>query len=180
MTLLNAPAYDERREKLHRNLLIGTAVAIFLAIILCLAGYLLGHGWFFTNLPTEHRVNTFFDALEAKDYAKAYGIYYNDPKWAQHPQQYSGYPLKRFTEDWTTESPVHAPITSHHVDISKTDGSGAFGTGIIVAVRLNLEKGIETPPGEEPNKRPGHKIFMYVTKSDGTMTWPAPHELGYN
>jgi len=45
---------------------------------------------------------------------------------------------------------------------------------------VNLEKGIETPPGEEPNKRPGHKIFMYVVKSDGTMTWPAPHELGYN
>jgi hypothetical protein len=180
MTLLNAPAYDERRENLHRNLIIGTAVAIFLAIVLCLAGFMLGHGWFFSNLPTEHRVNTFFEALEVKDYAKAYGIYYNDPKWEQHPQQYSGYPLKRFTEDWTTDSPVHAPITSHHVDISKTDGSGLLGTGIIVAVRVNLEKGIETPPGEEPNKRPGHKIFMYVTKSDGTMTWPAPHELGYN
>ena len=164
MTLLNAPAFDARRENRNRNILIASAVALFLAIVVCLAGYMLGHGWFFTNLPTEHRVNQFFDALQAKDYAKAYGIYYNDPQWAQHPQQYSGYPLPRFTEDWTTESPVHALITSHHVDISKTDGSGYFGTGIIVAVRVNGS----------------HKVFMYVNKADGTMTWPAPHELEYN
>ena len=63
-----------------------------------------------------------------------------------------------------TESPVKAPITSHHVDISRTDGSGVFGTGIIVAVRVNGE----------------HKVFMYVNKADGTMTWPAPHILEYN
>ena len=178
--LMDAPAYDPARDNLRRNIIIGVIVAILLLGAIALAGFVSGHGWLFTNEGYEHQVNNFFNALEAKDYAKAYGIYYNDPNWAQHPQQYSGYPLKRFTEDWTTESPVHAPITSHHVDISKTDGSGMFGTGIIVAVRINLEKGIETPPGEEPNKRPGHKIFMYVTKSDGTMTWPAPHELGYN
>jgi len=164
MTLLNAPAYNPAREARNRNILIGIAVAIVLCIILTLAGYIAGHGWFFTNLPTEHRVNTFFDALEAKDYSKAYGIYYNDADWAQHPQKYSGYPLPRFTEDWTTASPVHAPITQHHVDISKTDGSGYFGTGIIVAVRVNGD----------------HKVFMYVDKKDGTMTWPAPHEIGYS
>ena len=180
MSLLDAPAYDPTSDRRKRNLIIGALITFGVLFVLTLGGYAMGHGWLFTNLPAEHRINKFFNALEAKDYSQAYGIYYNDPNWAQHPQQYSGYPLKRFTEDWTTESPVHAPITSHHVDISKTDGSGAFGTGIIVAVRLNLEKGIETPPGEEPNKRPGHKIFMYVTKSDGTMTWPAPHELGYN
>jgi hypothetical protein len=164
MTLIDAPAYNESRENRNRNLLIGIGVAFFLLVVLTLAGFMTGHGWLFTNLPTEHKVNNFFDALEAKDYSKAYAIYYNDPNWAQHPKQYSGYPLSRFTEDWTTESPIKAPITSHHVDISKTDGSGYFGTGIIVAVRVNGN----------------HKIFMYVTKSDGTMTWPAPHELLYN
>ena len=163
MTLLNAPAYDERREKLHRNLLIGTAVAIFLAIILCLAGYLLGHGWFFTNLPTEHRVNTFFYALEAKDYAKAYGIYYNDPDWQQHPAKYSSYPLARFTDDWTTASPVNAPITSHPVDKSVVSGTGNFGTGVIVATTVNGDK----------------KIFLYVNRADKTITWPAPYVFKY-
>lgn len=162
MTLIDAPAYDPRRDIRNRNLLIAAGVIIVLAIILGLGGYIAGHGWFFTNLGAEHRVSDFFKALEAKDYAKAYGIYQDDPNWQQHPDKYS-YSLKRFTEDWTTDSPVNAPITSHHVDISKTDGSGTFGTGIIVAVRVNGD----------------HKVFMYVNKADGTMTWPAPHVLEY-
>jgi len=163
MTLLNAPAYDPRRDIRIRNAIIATVATIFLLIVLSLAGFVMGHGWLFTNLPTEHKVNKFFDALEAKDYSKAYALYYNDPDWAQHPQKYSGYSLTQFTDDWTTYSPVHGPITTHHVDISRTDGSGAFGTGIIVAVRVNGD----------------HKVFMYVNKKDGTMTWPAPHEIGY-
>jgi hypothetical protein len=164
MTLLNAPAYDPARDIRNRNLLIGAGITLFVAIVLALAGYMTGHGWLFTNLPAEHRVDNFFTALEAKDYDKAYGIYFNDPRWLEHPQRFSQYPLKQFTEDWTAYSPIKAPVVSHHVDISRTDGSGPFGTGIIVAVRLNGS----------------HKVFMYVNKSDGTMTWPAPHELEYN
>jgi hypothetical protein len=163
MSLMDAPAYDPRRDNRNRNLLIAGGGLVLLLVVLTIAGYLLGHGWLFSNLGAEHKVNNFFDALEAKDYSKAYGIYNNDADWQQHPEKYSGYPLKRFTEDWTIDSPVKAPIVSHHVDISKTDGSGNFGTGIIVAVRVNGD----------------HKIFMYVTRADGTMTWPAPHELRY-
>ena len=162
MTLLNAPAYDDRKERRKTGLLIGIGVSIALFAILWLGGYIMGHGWFFSNLPAEHRVSTFFDALEAKDYAKAYGIWYNDPDWQQHPQKYD-YTLQRFTEDWTTESPVKGPITSHKIDISKTDGSGNFGTGIIVATRVNGD----------------HKVFMYYIRKDGTLSWPAPHELEY-
>jgi hypothetical protein len=162
--LMNAPPYDPTRDNRRRNFFIGIAITVFLLGILTLAGYVLGHGWLFTNLGYEHRVDKFFDALQDKDYAKAYGLYYNDPDWQQHPATYSGYPLARFTEDWTAFSPVHEPITSHHVDISKTDGSGYFGSGVIVAVRVNGN----------------NKVFMYVTRADKTMTWPAPHELGYN
>ena len=164
MSLMDAPAYDPTSDNRRRNLLIGVVATVLLLGIVAFAGFVLGHGWLFTNLGYEHRVNNFFDALEAKDYTKAYAIYYNDPDWQQHPDKYSGYPLARFTQDWTTDSPVHAPITSHHVDISKTDGSGNFGTGVIVAVRVNGN----------------HKVFMYVNRADKTMTWPAPHELGYN
>ncbi len=105
----------------------------------------------------------FYSAVEAKDYDKAYAIWYNDPDWQQHPQKYD-YTLQRFTEDWTTESPVKAAITSHHVDISKTDGTGAFGSGIIVAVRVNGD----------------HKVFMWYDRKDGTLTEPAPHILEYD
>jgi hypothetical protein len=174
MSLMDAPAYDPRRDERNRKLLITAGVVILVLLIICFAGFIAGHGWFFSNLPAEHKVNNFFTALETKDYNKAYNIYEND-----HPD--SGYPLARFTQDWTTYSPVNAPITSHHVDISRTDGSGAFGTGIIVAVRVNLQDGIvPAQPGEEPNTKPGHKVFMYVNRADGTMTWPAPHVLQYH
>ena len=163
MTLLNAPAYNERKEKLTKNLLIGSGVLIVLLIVLTVGGYLLGHGWLFTNLPAEHKVNQFFNAIEAKDYSKAYAIYTNDPDFAQHVAQHKDYDLKRFTSDWTTDPDVYAPIVSHHVDISKTDGTGTFGTGIIVAVRVNGS----------------HKLFMWYQKSDRTLTEPAPHELQY-
>ena len=161
MTLLNAPQYDSQGENRKLGLLISLGIALALAAILGVGGYLLGHGWFFSNLNAEHHVNAFFNALEAKDYNKAYGIWMNDSKWQEHPQKFD-YSLKRFTEDWTTASDV-GPITSHHVDISKTDGTGNFGTGIIVATRVNGD----------------HKLFMWYQRSDGTLTYPAPHQLEY-
>jgi hypothetical protein len=159
--LLNAPEYNAQRENRKVGLLIGSAVLLLLLALTGVGGFLLGHGWFFSNLPAEHRVGKFFEALEAKDYAKAYGLWMNDAQWQQHPKKYD-YTLKRFTEDWTTASDV-GPIRSHHVDISKTDGTGAFGTGIIVAVRVNGD----------------HKLFMWYERKDGTLTYPAPHMLDY-
>ena len=123
MTLLNAPTYDAGREKRKTVLVIGGIVLILLAAVIGVGGFLLGHGWFYSNLPAEHRVGNFFHALEAKDYDEAYAIWMNDPDWKQHPQKYD-YTLKRFTEDWTTESDW-GPIKSHHVDISKRTERGA-------------------------------------------------------
>ena len=179
MSLMDAPAYDEHGEKRRIVLYASISATIALLIVLFFLGYLLGHGWFFSNLPAEHKVNKFFTALEQKDYSKAYGIYENDADWQQHPDKFKQYPLARFTEDWTTESPVNAPITSHHVDISKTDGSGFWGTGIIVATRVNLQDGIpKARLGEMHSTMPGHKIFLYVDRADGTLT-DAPHVLQY-
>jgi hypothetical protein len=157
MTLLNAPEYDKRKENTKRNVLIGAGVLVLLTAVIGVGGFLLGHGWFFSTLPAEHRVDQFLTALEAKDYDKAYAIWMNDPDWKQHPQKYD-YTLKRFTEDWTTESDW-GPIKSHHVDISKRTG-----TGVIVAARVN----------DSPKK-----LFMWYEKSNGTLTYPAPFNLEY-
>jgi hypothetical protein len=164
MTLMNAPEYDSRKDDRIRNIWIGAGILVVLVIVTAFAGFALGHGWLFSNLPAEHKVDKFFSALEAKDYDTAFAIYTNDPDWKQHPEKHADYPIQRFTEDWTTESPLKAPITSHHVDISKTDGSGLFGSGIIVAVRVNGD----------------HKLFMWYQRSDGTLTEPAPHILQYD
>jgi hypothetical protein len=163
MTLMNAPTYDERKEKLKKTILITTGLTFVLLILITLGGYIDGHGWFFTNLPAEHKVSTFFAALQAKDYNKAFAIYNNDPDWQQHPEKYADYPQARFQEDWTTQDPIKGPVNSYHVDISRTDGEGAFGTGIIVAVTVNGNK----------------RVFMYYIRKTGALTWPAYHELQY-
>jgi hypothetical protein len=104
MTLLNAPEYDARREDRKRNLLIGSVVVVFVAAIVAVAGFLTGHGWFFSN---------------------------NDPNWQQHPQKYD-YTLQRFTEDWTTASDWGGPIQSFHVDVSKRDHTGVVVAARVV------------------------------------------------
>lgn len=156
MTLLNAPQYNARRETRNRNLLIGGGVLVALLVVLYVGGYLLGHGWFFSNLPVEHKINTFMTDLQNKDYKTAYGIWMNDPHWEQHPQNYD-YKLQRFTEDWTTASDW-GPITSHHVDLSKRDGSG-----IIIAVTVNHSH---------------KKLFLWYERSNGTLTY-SPRLLQY-
>lgn len=156
MTLLNAPAYDARREQLKRNLLIGISVAVLVLALVAMAGYVMGHGWFFSNLPDEHRVSVFMQTVEDGDYAKAYGIWQNDPEWQQHPQKYD-YKLQRFTEDWTTESDWGGPVRTYHVDVSKRDK-----TGVVVAVTINGKK----------------RFFLKYENADGTLSY-FPNEISY-
>jgi len=132
MTLLNAPEFDEHKETLRRNLLIGSGVTVLAIAVIAFAGFALGHGWMFMNLPAEHRVSVFLAAVEARDYAKAYGIFNNDANWQQHPEKYKDYPLQRFTEDFSTESDWKGPVNSYHVDFSKRDS-----TGTVVAATIN-------------------------------------------
>lgn len=150
MPLLDAPEYDEKKENRKRNIIIGSGVVVLLAAILAVAGFILGHGWFFMNLPAEHHVKTFLQTVQAGDYSKAYGIWYNDPAWQQHPQKYQDYPLKRFTEDFSTESDWKGPITSFHVDFSKHDS-----TGTVVESTIN---------GSTP-------LTLKLERSDGTLTF---------
>ncbi len=77
MTLLNAPNYDPGREKRKTGLIFGGIGLVAAIVVIAVLGYLMGHGWFYTNLPAEHKVDKFFQALEAKDYDKAYAIWMN-------------------------------------------------------------------------------------------------------
>ena len=156
MTLLNAPTYDARRENLKRKLLIGTMAVVLVGGILAILGYVLGHGWFFSNLPVEHKVNVFMQTVQDGDYAKAYGIWENDADWQQHPQKYD-YKLQRFTEDWTTASDWGGPVKSYHIDVSKRDA-----TGTVVAVNINGKK----------------RFFIKYEKADGTLSY-FPNEISY-
>lgn len=150
MTLLNAPEFDVRKEDRKRNILITSGVLVVVIGLITLAGFVTGHGWLFINLPAEHRVGSLLAALQAQDYPKAYGIFYNDPDWQQHLTRYKDYPLQRFTEDFTTESDWKGPITSYHVDFSRRDH-----TGVVVATTING----------------GTNLTLKYQRSDGTISF---------
>ncbi len=150
MTLLNAPQYDEEKERRRRNILLGSGIFIAVMVVLTVGGFLLGHGWLFMNLPVEHRVSVFLTALQARDYPKAYGIFYNDPDWQQHPDKHKDYPLQRFTEDFTTESDWEGPVNTFQVNYSRRNS-----TGTVVRATIN---------GSTP-------LTLNYQRSDGTLSF---------
>jgi hypothetical protein len=140
MTLLNAPEFNAQKETRKRNVQIGSLVAVVAIALLSVAGFLTGHGWLFMNVPVEHKVSVFLSALQAQDYKKAYGLFYNDPDWQQHPDKYKDYPLQRFTEDFSTASDWKGPVTSYHVGCSKRGDTGtAVEATINGSTNLTLE-----------------------------------------
>jgi len=151
MTLLNAAEYNEARETTKMRLLIGIPIVILLAAVIALAGAFTGHGYFFMNLPIEHRVSVFLSACQTGDYEKAYGIWWNDPNWKQHPEKYPDYPYNKFLRDFRDDTDWHSPVKTYHVDLSKRDD-----TGTVVAATIN-------------NSR--KKLFLKYQRNDGTLAF---------
>ncbi len=129
MALLDAKEYDPRPAQ-RRWRLIGAAVVV--ALIALVAWY------FFRYWPEEHAVNKFLQAVEAKDFEKAYGLFNGDPDWKQHEAKYKDYTYNQFVLDWGP-SGEYGPITSHRVECSLEPPKKGFATpsGVIVVVRIN-------------------------------------------
>lgn len=144
-TLFEAPPYDPGRER-RRNALVALAVgaALFLAVVVYLNRY-----W-----PEERVAHTFFAALQAQQFEKAYGIWMHDDAWKQHPDRYARYPFGQFLQDWGP--------------------SGEWGT-----IRSYRIKGVVAPPGRasgvvaavvvNDRKEPA---CVWIQTRDKTMSFP--------
>jgi hypothetical protein len=140
MTLLDAPAFDEVRDRRNRKILISTAAGVFLLIV----GWWVAAGWpvdwpWHWNAYIFGRVavNRYLDAVEQNDLNKAYGIWMHDPSWQQHPDQYHSYPFSRFEQDWSRTSPdnEYGVIQTHRIAASRV-----YGNVLLVAVLINGRK----------------------------------------
>ncbi|MGA7294686.1 MAG: hypothetical protein WBW53_18940 [Terriglobales bacterium] len=144
MTLLDAPSYDPakaRRKKIK--------IAVIIAAVIVVAAA----AWMYRNWPEEHVVNKFFDALQHQQYETAYGIYFNDPNWREHPQKYSQYAYADFYRDWGPGG-EWGLIKSHRI-YGTADTRTFGGGGVVVEVIIN--------------ERSEH-ARMFVQKSDKTLT----------
>jgi hypothetical protein len=122
MTLLDAPQFDPVKAKRRR-----IKIALLVASVLVLAVL----GWLYRNWPEEHAVDRFFTALQTQDYEKAYGIYFDDPGWRQHLQNYSQYTYADFYRDWGPGG-EWGLVKNHRIY-----GSAATRGGVVVEVVVN-------------------------------------------
>ncbi len=147
MALMDAEQYDEAGERRRRTL------------ILTIVGVLLIGSWVAYHLrdhPERVTVRRFFAALEKQNYEKAYGIWFQDRNWKQHPSQYTNYSFSDFYRDWGPGG-EWGLVKSYHVDCSLGPG----GSGVIVQVTIN--------------HRAEH-AYVWAQKSDHTLSF-SPQEI---
>lgn len=140
MTLLDAPVFDEARDRRRRAILAGVAVLLGILFIAwwVIAGRPVDWPWNWdAHLFGRAAINHFLTDLENNDLAGAYGVWMHDKDWQQHPQKYSVYPFSRFEQDWGNTSPdnEYAPIKSHKIAAARV-----YGNVLLVAVLMNGRK----------------------------------------
>jgi hypothetical protein len=146
MTLMDAQQFDEARGRRRRNVIIALVI---LVLILAWVGYHL------RNYPQRHEASKFLAALQQGDVERAYGIWFQDPDWKQHPTKYPNYGYADFSQDWGPAS-EWGPIKSYSVDCSYSSSSG-----VIVQATLN--------------ERAEH-AYIWIDKSDKTLHF-SPNEI---
>ena len=150
MTLLDAPVYDEARERRRLVILCGTAgllLALFVGWWL-VAGRPVDWPWNWNNhLRGRMAVNAFFTDLEKNDLPAAYGVWIHDKNWQQHPDKHSSYPFDRFLKDWSATSPDndYGPIHSHRIAATHMIGN-VLQTGTFVNERKSKAINLDYDP----------------------------------
>lgn len=140
MTLLDAPEFNAARDRRNRIIIYSTSgVVVTLFIVWWLiAGHPLDWPWHWdAYIFGRSTVNEFFTAVEQNHQKKAYGIWFHDPNWEQHPEKYSAYSFNRFEEDWSPESPQneYGPIHSHKIAAVRY-----VGNVLVVGLLINGRK----------------------------------------
>src|SRR5215469_16554259 len=107
MTLLDAPAFNEARDRRNRTILTGAGILLGILFIVwwLIAGRPVDFPWNWNaHLFGRAAINRFLTAVEKNDLAGAYGIWMHDPDWQKHPEKYGVYPFSRFQQDWSSTS----------------------------------------------------------------------------
>jgi hypothetical protein len=128
MTLLDAPAFDAARARRNQTILFGAAGLFVVLFIVSwfVAGRPVDWPWnWWTHYRGRTTVNKFLDAVEQNDLSKAYGIWFHDPDWRQHPNKYGAYSFDRFEQDWspTSSGNDYGAIRSHKIEAARISGN---------------------------------------------------------
>jgi hypothetical protein len=128
MTLLDAPKFDEVRERRKRLIFSGSAGLVFVLIVSwwLVAGRPVDFPWNWNaSLFGRFTINHFFQAVEKNDLQTAYGVWIHDKDWQQHPAHHGTYQFDRFQKDWSPNSPdnEYGAIHSHRIAAARMNGN---------------------------------------------------------
>jgi len=152
MTLLDAKEYHPEKERKKKTRIISAiAVVLVLAFV----------GWWNRFWPEKRVADKFFSALQKQDFETAYGIYYHDPGWKQHPQNHSQYPFNEFKQDWGPGG--QWGIVKNYQIYGESNCPGG-GSGVVIDAVVN--------------DRAQH-AQLYVDKTDKTISSP-PCDLEFH
>ena len=150
MTLLDAPVYDEARDRRRRVVLL-SAVGLFFVLFVGFwfaAGRPVDWPWNWNNhLRGRMELNHFLTAVEKNDLPTAYGIWIHDKNWQQHPAQNGALPFDRFEKDWSATSPDndYGQIHSHRIAATLMFGN-VLQTGTFVNGRKSKAINLDYDP----------------------------------
>ena len=140
MTLMDAPKFDEVRDRRQRWALATTAVVLVVAFVgwWLLAGRPIDWPWTWNNhWRGTSTVNRFLKDVEKNDLAAAYGVWNHDEDWRLHTAKYAGYTFDRFQQDWSANGTAndYGTISSHKIQAARM-----YGNVLVVGVFLNERK----------------------------------------
>lgn len=140
MTLLDAPVFDEVRDRRRHMILYGSAGLLFLLFVgwWLVAGRPVDWPWNWSNhLRGRMAVNGFLTSVEKNDLPTAYGIWIHNKNWQQNPTKNGAYPFERFQQDWspTSVDNEYGVIQSHKIAAARM-----YGNVLLVAVLMNGRK----------------------------------------
>jgi hypothetical protein len=137
MTLLDAPKFDEARDRRNREILwisVGTVIVLVVGFWLW-AGRPVDWPWnWYTHLRGRATINTFLDDVQRDDLPAAYGVWTHDPDWQKHPEKSGAYTFARFQQDWSPHSSEnqYGIIKSHKIVAARMSGNV-----LLAGIRMN-------------------------------------------
>src|SRR5271157_5554027 len=165
MTLLDAPKFDEARDRRRQLMIYSGAGLVFVLLVRCwlVSGHPADWPWnWYSHMAGRSAANHFLAAVEQNDLPKAYGIWNHDPDWQKHPEKFAAYPFSRFQQDWSSTSPDNE--------------YGVIQTHQLVAARMYQNVLLM---GVLINGRKTKVLFLTYFPKDHTLNFAPPDEELY-
>ncbi len=137
MTLLDAPVFNEARERRRREILWGIIGGLFVLLVTfwLVAGRPVDWPWtWYTHLRGRAAINQFLKDIEKNDLGGAYAVWIHDPEWQKHSGQTGSYPFDRFQQDWSPNSRdnEYGAIKTHKIVAARMSGNV-----LLIGIRIN-------------------------------------------